>query len=179
MSTEDLLVARAQALARHKDFVEEVREKIDEDKRKRVEKYEAEHKATIKDYHFKPGDLVLMRNTSIESSLNRKLKPRYIGPLVVLHRNKGGAYVIAELDGTVYGSTVGAFRLVPYHARTSIDLPENIHEVIDRGPEALELLKKRAADSNPLHDLAFDKMPKYKKKRVVDEAERDPESDDD
>ena len=177
MSTEDLLVARAQALAKHKDFVEEIRGKIHEDKVKRVAKYELDHKATIKDYKFKPGDLVLVRNTSIESSLNRKLKPRYIGPMIVIHRNKGGAYIVAEMDGTIYGSTVGAFRLVPFYPRKSIELPSNIHDVIDRGPEALQELKKRAAGSNPLQDLAFDRMPKYAKKgETGDESDEESSS---
>ena len=159
-STEELLVARAKALAKHRDFVESVRERIHDSKRARVAKYEEEHKATIKDYDFKPGDLVLMRNTAIESSLNRKLKPRYVGPMVVIHRNKGGAYIIAEMDGTVYGSPVGAFRLVPFHARRKITLPKKIHDVIDLGPVELEKLSKKTTDSAPLPDVAFKGMPK-------------------
>ena len=97
--------------------------------------------------------------------------------MIVIHRNKGGAYIVAEMDGTIYGSTVGAFRLVPFYPRKSIELPSNIHDVIDRGPEALQELKKRAAGSNPLQDLAFDRMPKYAKKgETGDESDEESSS---
>jgi hypothetical protein len=39
-----------------------------------------------------------MRNTQIEKSLNKKMRARYIGPLIVVSRNYGGAYILAELD---------------------------------------------------------------------------------
>jgi hypothetical protein len=55
----DMLVARAKALAKHRHFVEDIRSKIDDEKRARVAKYEEEHKATIRDYDFKPEALYL------------------------------------------------------------------------------------------------------------------------
>jgi len=33
----------------------------------------------IKDFEFNPGDLVLVRNTAIESALDKKMKARYMG----------------------------------------------------------------------------------------------------
>ena len=65
-----------------------------------------------------------MRNTAIEKSLNRKMRPRYLGPLIVVSRNKGGAYIICELDGTVFDCPIAAFRIIPYHACKSIALPD-------------------------------------------------------
>ena len=65
-----------------------------------------------------------MRNTAIEKSLNRKMRPRYLGPLVVVSRNKGGAYIICELNGTVFDRPIAAFRIIPYNARKSITLPD-------------------------------------------------------
>ena len=64
-----------------------------------------------------------MHNTRIEKSLNRKMRPRYLGPYVVLSRNRGGAYIICDLDGSVFDRPVAAFRLLPYLARSSISIP--------------------------------------------------------
>ena len=57
---------------------------ISEDKIKWLLQYEKDHKAVIKDYNFKLGDLILVRNTAIEKSLDKKMKARYLGPMVVI-----------------------------------------------------------------------------------------------
>ncbi|KAF8200445.1 hypothetical protein K438DRAFT_1582397, partial [Mycena galopus ATCC 62051] len=86
-------------------------------------RFEIEHAATIRDYNFKRGDLVLMRNTAIEKSLSKKMCKCYLGPLVVISHNRGGAYILCELDGSVFHQPIAAFRVIPYFARTSIALP--------------------------------------------------------
>ncbi|KNZ76762.1 hypothetical protein J132_08835 [Termitomyces sp. J132] len=68
-------------------------------------------------YNFKAGNLVLMRNTRIEVMYNKKMKPCYPGPLVVISHNCGGTYIICELDGSVLHRPIAAFCLVPYFAR--------------------------------------------------------------
>ena len=57
------------------------------------------------------------------------MRPRYTGPLIVVARNRGGAYIICELDGTVFHRPIAAFRLLPYLARRSIPLPENFIDI--------------------------------------------------
>lgn len=172
-STAELIGARARALAKHHDFVEAVREKVHEDKKKRVARYEEEHKHTIKDYNFKPGDLVLMRNTAIESSLDRKMKMRYMGPVVVIARNKGGAYIVAELDGTVHQSTIAAFRVVPYFPRQHISLPRKLYEILDMGPLELQELIKRKSKKREGPDFSFQKMPKALRPAKIREEEEE------
>ncbi|KAF9456242.1 hypothetical protein BDZ94DRAFT_1178137 [Collybia nuda] len=106
--------------------------------------YEREHRATIRDFDIKTGNLVLIRNSEVEMSLNSKMKPRYNGPMIVLRRNRGGAYILCEMDGSVWQNKVAAFRLVPYYARTSVTLPDNLQELIDISARTLNSL----ADSN-------------------------------
>jgi hypothetical protein len=88
-------------------------------------------------YNFERGDLVLLRNTQIEKALNRKMRPRYLGPLIVIARNYGGAYILCELDGTVFHRPVAAFRLLPYLARKSIPLPLNFTDIDSHRLEAI------------------------------------------
>ena len=50
-------------------------------------------------------------------ALDRKSKPRYLGPYKVMRRSRGGAYVLQELDGTEWRSKIAASRVMPYISR--------------------------------------------------------------
>ena len=64
--------------------------------------------------------------------LNRKTKPRYLGPYEVCRRTQGGSYVLKELDGTILRQGVAAFRLLPYVSRHNKKLLKKIaKEVAD------------------------------------------------
>ncbi|KNZ80870.1 hypothetical protein J132_04129 [Termitomyces sp. J132] len=91
--------------------------------------FEADHTAMIHNYNFKTGDLVLMRNTRIEVMHNKKMKPYYLGPLVVISCNCGGAYILCELDGSVLHCPIAAFCLVPYFTREHITVPSNAFDI--------------------------------------------------
>ena len=150
LSTTDLIARRAIALQKRRESLEELRSKVYRARVKAAVRFEKEHEATIRDYDFKLGDLVLIRNTAIEKALNRKMRARYLGPLIVVSRNKGGAYIIAELDGTVFDRPIAAFRVIPYFARKKLELP-------------------------PLEDLID--ISRERLKELADSTERDPEDD--
>jgi hypothetical protein len=68
------------------------------------------------------------------------MRPRYLKPLIVLSRNKGGAYIMAELDGSVLDRPIAAFRVIPYFVRTKINLPP-LDKLLDISQQRLQELQ--------------------------------------
>jgi hypothetical protein len=78
------------------------------------------------------------------------MKPRYLGPNIIVLRNQGGAYIICELDGLVFHKLIAAFRILPYFPRKLILLPDNffnidtfhLHELKEMELSATEVCQK-------------------------------------
>ena len=67
------------------------------------------------------------------------MKPRYLGLLIVVSRNKGGAYILCEVDGSVLQNPIAWFHVRPFFARKSIFLPEGFINIrVDRLEEIEE-----------------------------------------
>ena len=130
LATTDHITRRAIALQKWAEDLERLQNRVHQERNRTAARFEREHIRTIRDFDFKSGDLVLVRNTAIEKALNRKMRPQYTGPLVVVSRNRRGAYILCDLDGTLAHSPFAAFRVVPYFARNHINIP-NIEQHID------------------------------------------------
>ncbi|PBK95928.1 hypothetical protein ARMGADRAFT_924954 [Armillaria gallica] len=151
ISTTSLIARRAISLQKRSQDLERLRSKVYKARRNATVKFEKDHEYSIRDFNFQKGDLVLMRNTQIEKALNRKMHARYLGPLVILGRNKGGAYLLCELDGLTFARPVAAFRLLPYFARKKIDVLD-INVIIDVPPARINDLFA-SSDDGTLNDL--------------------------
>lgn len=138
LSTTDLLTRRAIALQKRPEDLAVLHSKVFQARLAAAVKFEKRFPRSIQDFNFKKGALVLIRNTQIEKSLNRKMRARYLGPLIVIARNRGGAYILCELDGTVLDRPIAAFRVVPYLARSSIPLPDNFIDIDTRRLRSME-----------------------------------------
>ena len=130
LSTTDLIASHVVALQKRHSHLSVLHSRVMAARVQAAVRFERDNISTIRDFDFQRGDLVLVRNTAIEKALNRKMRPRYVGPLIVISRNRGGAYIVCELNGSVFDRPIAAFRVVPYLARKSIPLP-NLDDFLD------------------------------------------------
>jgi hypothetical protein len=91
------------------------------------------------------------------------MRARYLGPVIVISRNRGGAYILTELDGSMLNRPVAVFRVIPYFVRSKLDLP-SLETLIDISQAHLTQMEESKAvdpeddnakdldDENPLKD---------------------------
>lgn len=158
----------------------EMRIRVTAEKLRALRRYERIHKATIKDYKFQPGDLVIIRNTRIEKSLNKKGLLRYLGPMIVVRRTRGGSYLLCEMNGAMWHGRVAAFRVLPFLQRSAIQYPKQIESLIDMSKEELDEAYAKAEEKDKMFgkDLQFDGVNLGSDgSDPEDESEGEPEAD--
>jgi hypothetical protein len=117
LSTTDLITTRTCQLQFRESDLESIKDNIVKSRLSATQRFERQFANTIKSSSFALSDLVLVRNSAVENT-HQKMKPRYLGPMVVVKKTHNRAYRLAELDSTVSRLCFAAFRLVPYHARS-------------------------------------------------------------
>ena len=124
LALTDLITHRAVALQKRTEDLDRLQARVHHKCNCAAARFERNHAANIKNYDFKPSDLVLVWKTAIEKALNRKMRPCYTGPLVVVLRNRGGVYILCKLNGTLSHAPFAAFCIIPYFAHEHINIPD-------------------------------------------------------
>ncbi|KAI0353426.1 hypothetical protein OH77DRAFT_1382617, partial [Trametes cingulata] len=114
MSHTELLALRIRQLERKPRDIARAAEVLRNTRLTSKEQFEKRFAHRLQRESFESGDLVLVRNSAIEREMNRKHKPRYLGPYEIVRRTRNGSYVIRELNGDIARESVAAFRLLAY-----------------------------------------------------------------
>ena len=117
ISTSDLLALRMRQLRKHPEDVARAARILRKARFASKAQFEQRFIKRISRDEYKPGELVLIRNSGIELSHNRKHQPRYLGPYEVDHKASEKSYTLKDLDGTPFRHRVATFRLLPYISR--------------------------------------------------------------
>jgi len=125
MTSEELLSLHIRQLEKRPDDFHDAFTTLQKTRLRSKAQFEKRYTRRLFKSSYQPGDLVLVRNSQVEKELDRKSKPRYLGPFEVVRRTQGGSYVLKEMDGTVSARGIAAFRLIPYYSRHT-PLPDSI-----------------------------------------------------
>ena len=115
LSTEDLLATCACQLQKCPTNLATIHDRITASRYTSIRQFKKRYKNTIHNFDFAPGSLVLVRNSSLTMD---KMKPRYLGLMIVIWRTCNGAYRLGKLDSAVLRLHYAAFRLIPYHTHS-------------------------------------------------------------
>jgi hypothetical protein len=147
LSTSELITIRSIQLMKRETDIAKYQTQISRRRFLAARAYEEKYAATIHNYDFKPGRLVLVRDKRIEKDFDKKILPRYNGPYIVVSRTQRGSYRIAELDGTISKLRISASRVVPFHHR-----PHTILPIVPLGDDKVPVTAALTEDSGEDED---------------------------
>jgi hypothetical protein len=130
LSTSELLALRIRQLQRLPQDIKRAADALKRARLKSKEQFEKRFHHRLVKQEYKEGELVLVRNSRIEATINRfKTEPRYLGPYQVVKRTTRGNYILQELDGALHAEPYAGFRIIPYLSRMDPQLQE-LHRAI-------------------------------------------------
>jgi len=97
----------------------------------------------VKEFNLKPESSVLVKNSTIELSADHKMKPQYLELIVVIWCLRGGTFILAELDRSVWQNKVAAFRVIPYLTRKKISYNKEVKDLLDALEESVKTLEEK------------------------------------
>ena len=130
----DLLVMRAQQIERRDHNTEEALLQVQrhrDDNRERYNKH-----GQLREVLIEEGSLVLLHNTKRKTLYIDKLGFWWLGPYQVQRVYGNGAYLLEELDGTVFRSSVYRNQLKAFYLVIGED---RINEVVHSDPEETDM----------------------------------------
>jgi len=68
--------------------------------------------------------------------------------MVIIHCLKGGAFILAELDGSMWQNKVAAFRVIPYLAQKEISYEKEVKQLLDALEESIKALEDKQKTSD-------------------------------
>jgi hypothetical protein len=137
MTSKELVACRAVKFTKRNEDLDCINDKIFEYCNKAMEAFTKKFAYRIKDYGFQRGHQVMVCNTHYEKALDHKHCIRYLGPMIFIMKNRGDAYILCKLDGTVPFRPFVQFRVIPYFPHKSIPLPP-MEEFLDITPDELD-----------------------------------------
>ncbi len=138
MEDSDLLALRIRQLEKRDQDLQSAAQRLTQSRMRSKEQFEKRYAKRITHRIYQEGDWVLIRNSAVEKELDRKTKPRYLGPYVIVRRTKGGSYVIRELSGAISRRGIAAFRIIPYIVREGIPALETLQDVYSEEENSAE-----------------------------------------
>lgn len=192
MSTEDLLALRIRQLEKRPEDLARAADMLTKSRYQAKDRWERHFaRRFLPDGSIQPGTWVLVRNTRIEKSMDRKQYPRYIGPYIVERRTKGGSYVLKEMDGTIDRRGKAAFRILPYirrrpthsishthsKSKTSVDFSDWELENISDDDDDLQVIKQAEREALKATRQKRIKSRVPRGRRIEVDSEEEEESD--
>ncbi len=117
ISTTELLALRMRQLHKHPEDLARAAKILKKVRFASKTQFEQRFSKRMSRDEYKSGELVLVRNSAIELSHNRKHQPRYLGPYEIDQKASPKSYALKDLDGTPFRQRIATFRLLPYISR--------------------------------------------------------------